>query len=127
MPLKVTVTKKEKGIFTLSPVGSIDSNTYSILEKEVDAVLRMAPKAVIFDMKEVNYVSSAGIRVILKAEKALKLKGGDALMTNLQVQVKKVFEIVNALPPEQIFTSIQELDKYLIDIQRKIKEEGESF
>lgn len=123
MPLKITVTKKEKSVFVIYPVGSIDSNTYTLLEKELEPVLKSSPTALIFDMKEVNYLSSAGVRIILKAEKEMKFKGGNLMMVNLQPQIKKVFEIINALPSEQIFTSVEELDRYLTDIQRKAKEE----
>ncbi|MGD2270109.1 MAG: hypothetical protein PVI06_06895 [Desulfobacterales bacterium] len=38
---------------------------------------------------------------------------------NLQPQIKKVFDIINALPSMQIFASIEELDEYLDAIQKK--------
>ena len=43
-------------------------------------------------------------------------------MVNLQPQIKKVFDIVKALPEQQIFTSIEEMDNYLKEIQRKVKD-----
>ncbi len=41
---------------------------------------------------------------------------------NLQPQIRKVFDIVKAIPDSSIFASIDELDKYLDSIQRKEKE-----
>ncbi len=125
MPLKVTIGRKEKGIYVVYPVGSIDSNTYTVLEKEIENILKQSPSGIVFDMKEVNYISSAGVRIIIKTEKDLKLKGANVMMVNLQPQIKKVFEIINALPAEQIFSSIEEMDKYLANIQRKVKEDGD--
>ena len=122
MPLKVNVEKTGEAVYTVRPVGAIDSNTHTILGDEIIAVLEKSATRIIFDMKDVNYVSSAGISVILMAEKALKLAGGSALIVHLQPQIRKVFEIVQALPPEQIFSSITEMDQYLTEIQRKVKE-----
>lgn len=122
MPLKVRVEEKNNGMFTLYPEGSIDAGTYSILGAEVDAILEKSPKLIVFDMKDVSYVSSAGISIVLLAEQSLKLHGGYALMVHLQPQIKKVFDIVKALPSQQIFSSIEEMDAYLKEIQRKVKE-----
>lgn len=121
MPLKVTVKERGEGAYAIRPVGSIDSNTHTILLAEVDAILKKNPTLLIFDMAEVDYVSSAGVSVVLTAEKALKLQKGNVLMVNVQPQIRKVFDIVQALPSERIFFSVQEMDNYLKEIQRKVK------
>ena len=69
--------------------------------------------------RPLNYLSSAGIRVILKARDALKKNNGKVTFMNLQPQIKKVFDIINALPSVQIFASIEELDEYLDAMQKK--------
>jgi len=122
MPLTVNLHEKMTGVFTIYPEGSIDTNTYSILEKKVDQVLQSAATAIVFDMQAVEYMSSAGVRVILKAQKILKKKSGKVILMNLQPQIKKVFEIINALPSMQVFTSMDELDRYLDQMQRKAME-----
>lgn len=121
MPLKVTVEERGEGAYAIHPVGSIDSNTHTILLAEVEKVLKNNPTLLIFNMADVDYVSSAGISVVLTSEKSLKLQGGTVLMVNVQPQIKKVFNIVQALPPERIFSSVQEMDAYLKEIQRKVK------
>ncbi|MCX6356979.1 MAG: anti-sigma factor antagonist, partial [Candidatus Aureabacteria bacterium] len=62
----------------------------------------------------------AGIRVIVKAQKAVKARSGKLMVVNLQPRVKKVFDIINALPGQQIFASVEELDKYLDAIQKSL-------
>jgi hypothetical protein len=47
------------------------------------------------------------------------------MMINLQPQVAKVFEIVKALPDFNIFTSAEEADEYLFNIQKKMEEKEE--
>jgi anti-sigma B factor antagonist len=76
----------------------------------------------VFDLNAVTFISSAGIRVILKTQKALKQRNGKVVLISLQPQVKKVFEIIDALPSLSVFASIEELDQYLDHIQRKITE-----
>ena len=122
MPLKVSVQDRGEGTYTIRPEGSIDTNTFMTLQNEVDPILGKSPKVIIFDMKDVNYVSSAGVGVVLLAEQTLKENNGKVLMVNLQPQIKKVFDIVKALPDQQVFSSMEEMDRYLKEIQRRVKE-----
>jgi len=124
MALNVTSEEKQPGIFTVLPFGQLDSETYWVLEKRIDFVLNEGrARVVTLDMKGVDYISSMGIRVILKAKKGLAQRNGNLLIVNLQPQIKKVFEIINALPTLQIFASIEELDAYLTEMQRRALEE----
>lgn len=122
MPLEVTVVNKELGVFVISPEGPIDSDTYLVLEEEVSAVLGKDPKIIIFDMRGVNYISSSGIGVVLKTKKALKQSQGKSYIVNLTPPVKKVFDIIKALPQQEVFASVKELDDYLDSIQREDSE-----
>ena len=123
MTLTITLKEKPTGVFTLHPKGSIDTSTYTILEEKVDSILQSAPSRkimIVFDMKELDYITSAGVRVIFKARRALRERGGEVALMNLQPQIKKVFEIIHALPSMKVFTSIEELDRYLDWWQRKV-------
>jgi len=90
MSLSVISKEKRVGVFVVSPVGSIDSDTYTILENYVDNLLKSSPTEVVFDMKSVDYMSSAGVRVVLKTKKALKKMDADLIVINLQPQIRKV-------------------------------------
>jgi anti-sigma B factor antagonist len=122
MPLKINIEEKSPGMYVIRSAGSIDATTSPVLLAEVDAVIAKHPKRIIFDMKDVGFVSSAGIGVVLAAEKSLNAHGGSVLMVNLQPQIRKVFDIVQALPSQQIFSSVEEMDRYLKEIQRKVTE-----
>jgi len=117
MTLTVDAYEKIDNAFVIAPAGKIDVSTFAVLEQKVDDILDRYPKHLIFDMQGVSYISSAGIRVILKAHKAMKQRGWKVNLLHLQPQVKKVFEIIKALPKEQIFSNIKELDIYLDRIQ----------
>ena len=119
MSLEVKVEKKEAGTFAIIPVGSIDSETYTILEEVVKPLLEPSTKLIIFDLKDTVYMSSIGVTTILKIKNSLEAYGGSILLSNLQPQVKKVFDIIKALPTENIFESAKELDDYLAKMQKK--------
>lgn len=122
MQLNVTAKEKSPGVQILSLIGSLNTNTFPLLEKEVNVVLEKSPDVLIFDLEQLEYISSAGIRVILKANKAMKQKNGKAMFANMQPQIKKVFEIINALPHQQIFSNIEEMDRYLDTMQKRALE-----
>ena len=47
-------------------------------------------------------------------------------MTALRPQIKKVFDIMNALPSMNVFASEEEADSYLAEMQKRKQEEGDS-
>jgi anti-anti-sigma factor len=118
MTLKVNSAETRPGVFTISPVGTLDANSHTILEATVDTVLDQSPDVLIFDMEYLDYINSMGVRVLLKAKKAIEKDDGKIIFMHLQRQIKKVFEILNALPTLQVFSSIKELDEYLDTMQR---------
>ena len=120
--MKIAVTSKQKmeGVYIVSPAGRLDTATYAELEERVDRVLEEKPHTLVFDMEEVEYISSMGVRVIAKAQKALKAHNGKVVLLNLQPQIQKVFDIIKALPPQQVFSSMDELDDYLDRMQRQV-------
>jgi len=123
MTLRVKMLEKSPGIFHLAPAGSIDTATAPILEGEVSRVLAASPRAVIFEMGGVEYISSMGVRVVIRTKKELARRGARFAMVDLTPPVRRVFEIVNALPREEIFRSVRELDDYLSAMQKQVREE----
>ena len=121
MPLKVKSTKRGPGVVIVSPIGSIDANTYSVLDEKMDDILKQQPDIIIFDMEFADYISSTGIRVLLKTKKALKETDGRMVFMNLQPQIQKVFDILKAIPTLKVFASIEELDNYLDVMQKAVQ------
>ena len=80
---------------TLVVVGRLDNQTAPELEKEVDAVANET-KDLTFDMTGLEYVSSAGLRVILKAQKIMNAKGSMKLI-GVNDNIMEVFDITGFL------------------------------
>jgi anti-anti-sigma factor len=121
MDLTVDVKQKARGVYMIQPAGLLNSSTFAILDKEVDDILAKSPNLLVLDLERLEYLSSAGLRVILKAREALRKNNARLVFMNLQPQIRKVFDIVSALPSMQIFKNIEELDDYLDVMQKKVK------
>ena len=92
----MTIEKKINGEeVTLIVSGRLDTQTAPELENELDSVLS-GIKELIFDMTNLEYVSSAGLRVILKAQKAMNMQGSMKL-TGVNDSIMEVFDITGFL------------------------------
>ena len=124
MSLTVKVDEKAPGIHVVSPIGSLDIMNYTTLQKEIDSLLQKSPQVIIFDLKDLDYITRSGVGVIIKTRKIMKNNNGQVLLVNLQPQIEKVLEIIKALPDQQIFKDIEELDSYLERMQKKVVRDG---
>lgn len=87
MSLKI----EKKNAETLALEGRLDTLTAPELEAEISAILPSV-QTLILDMEKLDYISSAGLRVILKTQKALEKKAGLKL-AHVSNEVKEVFDI----------------------------------
>jgi anti-sigma B factor antagonist len=119
MPLKISSREKRPTYFEITFEGRLDTDTSPQLEALVNQLFQNPVRGLQFNMRGVDYVSSAGVRAVLVAMKKIKAGGGTFMMTELQPPVKKVFDIAQALPRENVFTSTAEADAYFDAIQKK--------
>ena len=98
--------------------GSLDTATAPELERQLATHLAGPVKELVFDLAQLNFISSAGLRVIASARKLLRERGGVASFVNLQPQIQEVFDIIASLPGIAIFKDVEELDRYLAARQR---------
>jgi anti-sigma B factor antagonist len=78
-------------IFKLN--GNLNSNTSPALEDKIFEAIKNESKNMILDFEDLDYISSAGLRVIMKATKNLKQSEGMIVLCSMQDYVKEVFEI----------------------------------
>lgn len=94
----MTIDKKQDGnTLTLSLGGRLDTTT----APELEAVIQAIPAdvaALILDLEALDYVSSAGLRVVLAAQKKMS-KQGKMTLVHVQEGVMEVFDVTG-------FTSI---------------------
>ena len=97
MGLTIKLKQSTPGIITLLPTGKINSDTSEILDREVARALTEPLKTLVIDMADVNFITSAGIGVIIKANVSTARKNAEFAMIHLQPQVKTVFEVIRLL------------------------------
>jgi len=122
MPLEVQIIKdispRNTGAVTVKLTGSLDTATSPELERQLGPVLAGGVKDLVFDLAQLKFISSAGLRVFSTTRKQLKERGGQASFVHMQPQIQEVFEIIKALPGVAIFKDVAELDRYLAARQR---------
>ncbi|MBQ6383893.1 MAG: STAS domain-containing protein [Clostridia bacterium] len=88
----MTISKQMNGTtLTLAPEGRLDTMTSPELEKELNASLEGAD-ALMLDFSRLDYISSAGLRVLLSAHKAMAGKGG-MVIRNVNEIVREVLDV----------------------------------
>ncbi len=112
MELKITTRVKDDKTLVVSFAGWLDTETYVECEKELKRAFGTSVKAVIFDMTDLEYISSIGFATIFRAKKNMEEKGGKIVIANLRPNVKKIFEAVNVLS-ESLFATLEQADEYL--------------
>lgn len=84
---------KEGDIDVLKIAGRVDTATSAQLEEAVSPYFAKIGSKVMLDCKEMEYISSAGLRVFLTAHKNIAMKGGEFTVSNLSAQVRSVFDM----------------------------------
>jgi len=121
MSLKILLEQENPPVIALE--GRLDSNTAPDLDRMLDRVLaKKGIPRIVFQLGDLDYLSSAGIRCFVRARKAIEPHGGKVAIVNPQPGVQKVLDIVKAIPAGGVFKSVAELDAYLDEMQRKVRE-----
>ena len=88
----MTITKNQNGkALEIALEGRLDTMTSPELEAELSKSLDGAD-SLIMDFSKLDYISSAGLRVLLSAHKVMSAKGG-MKVTNVNEIVQEVFEV----------------------------------
>ena len=90
--MALTINKDSSAdALTLSLEGRLDTTTAPQLETELNASMS-GVKALVFDMSKLAYISSAGLRVLLKAQKTMN-KQGSMTIRNAGAEILEIFEV----------------------------------
>ena len=85
------VQKEESGIVCVAIKGRLDGESFPEAEKVTRGILEAEKRLLLFDLSELEYLSSAGLRVILEAAKGVKLNDGKLVLCGLNKFVKEIF------------------------------------
>jgi anti-sigma B factor antagonist len=86
-------TSEYKRCDLVKAVGRIDSNTAPDLEKYFNEILDSGKSGIIFDMDEVDFISSRGLWVLLETQKACKKNRGKLVLLNVSDNMKQALDL----------------------------------
>lgn len=105
----MTLEQEARGDITiLRPVGRLDSASSPELELAIVERLDGGCTRLVFDLRDMDYVSSAGLRVILLAGKKLRASQGKLVIAGMRDLVREVFEMSGFLSLFAVAPSVDE-------------------
>jgi len=99
-PVEILVENPVAGrpdIFVFKIKGYLDAETTLSLETKLEETFKLAPKHFIFDLSDLDYISSAGVGTCLGALEDIQAKGGTLALAALKENVRHVFELLGFL------------------------------
>jgi anti-anti-sigma factor len=86
-------TVEYKRVIVLTITGRIDSATARDFESELNSLTEKGKNNLVLDLSDVDFISSAGLRVLVTTRKAVRSAGGDLVMANPSDRVIETLEI----------------------------------
>src|SRR5262245_20377854 len=102
------VEAKQNGAVVLSLKGRLDASNAVAFEKQVLRLVDDGELQLVIDLAELEYISSAGLRVFLITAKRLSKVNGKRALSGLAEQVREVFDIAGFSSIFQIYPSQSE-------------------
>ncbi len=90
--MDVTV-KEVNEVNVMSFEGNLDTNTAPQAQEQIDQLIDGGSSKILINFDNLNYISSAGLRVLLATAKKLKATSGDLKICGLNKTVQEVFDI----------------------------------
>lgn len=90
--MDIIKTLNEENVCEVKLVGRLDTTTAPELENELKKLFEEGTSKLEFDLEALEYISSAGLRVLLFAQKSLP-EEGSMLIKNVKPEIMEVFEI----------------------------------
>lgn len=77
----------------IKAVGRIDSNTAPELEKTFNEIVDGGMTGIVFDMEDVDFISSRGLWVLLETQKACKRSNGKMILVNISEEMQQSLDL----------------------------------
>lgn len=114
-------------VMVLKAMGRLDAYWAGHLDSEISDVLRQGARHIELNLKEVPYISSAGIRVLLQSHKQLKSIEGSFTVTEPSVGVKAVLELAGVAELLAATIAKAESSPVTIDKAQELERENAAY
>lgn len=121
--MQAVYVEQKAGVSIVNLQGRIDaSNSNQIHEKIMDEIEKGTNRIVI-NFREVSYISSAGLRILVYTSKQLKKSEGHLSLCAMDKNIEKIFQISGLI---ELFSIQEDLDKSLSEMSQNSTERGMS-
>ncbi|MDD3050486.1 MAG: STAS domain-containing protein [Candidatus Cloacimonetes bacterium] len=101
------IKETKNNCLTVNLKGRLDSNTKDIFEKDVIPVFDNPPAKIVINFSELDYISSAGLRVLLISAKKAKAVKTDLVLCGMKEFIREIFDMAGF---SNIFTIVPSLE-----------------
>jgi anti-sigma B factor antagonist len=101
-------TRELKHVSVVKITGRVDSATAPDVEKALQDLIEADRHQVVVDLQDTEYMSSAGLRVLVTTLKSAKKSGGDLKLAQLSGRVKEVLDLAGLTPVFNVYGDVVE-------------------
>jgi len=106
--------KKSGNAVVIYLAGRLDVHLSADIEKEINKLINTEPDShFVLNLKDVEYMSSSGLRIFVSTMRILKEKKRKLVLCNMNSAVKKIFEVVELTDMFDIFNTEAEALEFL--------------
>ena len=105
--MEITVTEEEKSAIVVSITGRLDAQTAGEFMKNMAEPIDRVENHLIINFDALEYISSAGLRVVLATAKKLEAKKANVMIVGLKDTVESVFKISGFHMLFKIFDTVE--------------------
>lgn len=102
------VTDTTQDVAIMNVKGRVDSNTAPELDRALENLLNGDKKKIVLNLKAVDYLSSAGLRALVKALKDAQKSGGDLRLASVSEPIEVILRTVGMMQMFKMYPSEQE-------------------
>ena len=104
--MNVNITQKD-GVLVAEFAGRLDTAAAQEVSPQIQPLLDGADKTIILDCKELEYISSSGLRIFLTIRKAAAAKGGKVIVRDISNEIRQVFMMTGFLNLFEVTSSTE--------------------
>ena len=91
--MDITTSIEQKAFALVAIAGELDARTAGDLDRALGDLLTQEHSRIVLDFTRLAYISSAGLRTLLRAQRAARDLGGEVRLFGLNDHVQRVFEM----------------------------------
>jgi anti-sigma B factor antagonist len=100
--------EQQDSVAIIRPVGYVDAVTAGALADALNGQLRAGNARLVVDLGQLDYMSSAGLRVLLASLKEARRQAGDLRLANAKAEVSQVLEMSGFSKILQVYGTVAE-------------------